>query len=127
MENYSNEAPHVKRSVGGWVANACSVIVVGGVIGAIVYLGFLLRAAPKKLFAFIRRRWAARPWRTLQDWIALTIARALSFAVVGGLVYVTYIVEMTSYDDFRKCNKNSTITRLEWVLGSRPADQCRSQ
>ena len=127
MEKSSSETTHMKRSVARWVADAFSVTVVGGVIGAIVYLGFVLRAAPKNLFAFIRRRWAARPWRTLQDWIALTIARALSIAVVGGLVYVTYIVEMTSYDDFRKCNKSSTITRLEWVLGSRPADQCRSQ
>jgi hypothetical protein len=80
---------------------------------------------PFKLFAFMRGRWAARPKRTLADWIALTIARGLSFAVVGGLVYVTYIVEMTSYDDFRKCDKNSTITRFEWVLGSRPAEDCR--
>jgi hypothetical protein len=84
-----------------------------------------ISAAPKKLFAFIRRRWAARPNRTLAEWIALTIARGLSFAIVGGLVYVTYIVEMTGYDDFRKCNKSSTVTRLEWVLGSRPADECR--
>jgi len=30
-------------------------------------------------------------------------------------------VEMTGYDDFRKCNKDSTVMRLEWVLGSRPA------
>jgi hypothetical protein len=126
MDNCSNEAPHVKRSAGEWLAHAFSVIIVGGVIRAIVYLGFLLLAAPKKLFACIRRRWAARPWRTLQDWIALTIARALSFAIVGALVYITYIVEMTSYDDFRKCNKSSTVTRLEWVLGSRPVDQCRS-
>jgi hypothetical protein len=33
--------------------------------------------------------------------------------VVGGLVYVTYVVEMTSYADFRKCNKSSSITRVE--------------
>ena len=59
-----------------------------------------IATAPAKLFAFIRRRWAVRPKRTLADWIALTIARGLSFAIVGGLVYVTYIVEMTSYDDF---------------------------
>ena len=85
----------------------------------------LIALIPSKVFVFMRRRWAARPKRTLQDWIALTIARGLSFAVVGGLVYVTYIVEMTSYDDFRKCNKSSTVTRLEWVLGSRPADDCR--
>jgi len=52
-------------------------------------------------------------------------SRGLSFAIVGGLVYVTYIVEMTSYDDFRKCNKSSTVTRIEWVLGFRPADDCR--
>ncbi len=57
----------------------------------------------------------------LADWIALTVARGLSLAVVGGLVYVTYIVEMTGFDDFRKCNKNSTITRLERVFGFRPA------
>ena len=44
--------------------------------------------------------------------------------MVGGSVYVTYIVEMTSYDDFRKCDKNSTITRLEWVLGFRPPEDC---
>jgi drug/metabolite transporter (DMT)-like permease len=80
---------------------------------------------PFKVFALMRRRWTARPKRTLPDWIALTIARGLSFAVVGGLVYVTYIVEMTSYDDFRKCSKSSTITRLEWVLGFRPAEDCR--
>lgn len=66
-----------------------------------------------KLFGFMRRRWAARPKRSLADWIALTIARGLSCAVVGGLVYVTYVVEMTSYADFRKCNKSSSITRVE--------------
>jgi len=85
----------------------------------------LIALIPSKPFVFMHRRWAARPKRSLQDWIALTIARGLSFAVVGGLVYVTYIVEMTSYDDFRKCNNSSTVTRLEWVLGSRPADDCR--
>lgn len=84
-----------------------------------------IAAIPAKLFALIRRRRAMRPRRTLQDWIALTIARGLSFAVVGGLVYVTYIVEMTGFDDFRKCNKTSTITRLEWVLGFRPVEDCR--
>ncbi|MBV9966167.1 MAG: hypothetical protein JO008_10765 [Alphaproteobacteria bacterium] len=46
--------------------------------------------------------------------LALTIARLMTFAVVGGLVYVTYIVEMAGYDAFRKCNKNSTMTRMEW-------------
>jgi hypothetical protein len=40
-------------------------------------------------------------------------------------VYVTYVVEMTGFDDFRKCNKSSTITRLEWVLGFRPVEDCR--
>ena len=85
-----------------------------------------IAALPLKLFAFIRRRWTARPKRTLQDWIALTIARGLSLALVGGLVYATYFVEMTSYDDFRKCNKASTFTRFEWVLGFRPAEDCRS-
>ena len=72
--------------------------------------GTLMRIAvgPAKLLIFVRRRWAARPKRTLANWIALTIARGLSFAIVGGLVYVTYIVEMTSYDDFRKCNKSSS-------------------
>ena len=84
-----------------------------------------IAALPLKLYSLIRRRWVARPKCTLQDWTALTITRALSFAVAGGLAYVTYIVEMTSYDDFRKCNKSSTITRLEWVLGVRPADECR--
>jgi len=37
--------------------------------------------------------------------------------VAGDLVYVTYIVEMTAIDDFRKCDPNSTMTRLEWILG----------
>ena len=84
-----------------------------------------IAALPLKVFSLIRRRWAAQPKRTLADWIALTIARGLSFVVVGGLVYVTYIVEMTSYEDFRKCHKNSTITRFEWVLGSRSPEDCR--
>jgi hypothetical protein len=84
-----------------------------------------IAAAPLKLFAFISRRRAMRPRRSLQDWIALTIARGLSFAVVGSLVYVTYVVEMTGFEDFRKCNKSSTITRLEWVLGFRPVEDCR--
>jgi hypothetical protein len=81
--------------------------------------------AAARLLAFIPRRSAARPKRSFQDWISLTIARGLSLAVVGGLVYVTYIVEMTSFGDFRKCNKSSTITRFEWVLGFRPAEDCR--
>ena len=79
-------------------------------------------AVPVKLFAVIRQRRAARPKRSLADWIALTIAHGLSIMVVSGLVYVTYFVQMTSYDDFRKCDKNSTITRVEWVLGVRPAE-----
>jgi drug/metabolite transporter (DMT)-like permease len=84
-----------------------------------------IAAIPATLFAVMRRRRAMRPRRTLQDWIALTIARGLSFAVVGGLVYVTYIVEKTGFDDFRKCNKSSTITQIEWGLGVRPLEDCR--
>jgi hypothetical protein len=84
-----------------------------------------IASAAARLLAFIRRRRAARPKRSIGDWIALTIARGLSFAVASGLVYVTYIVEMTGFDDFHKCNKTSTITRLEWVLGSRPVEDCR--
>ena len=84
-----------------------------------------IAAIPATLFAVMRRRRAMRSRRTLQDWIALTIARGLSFAVVGGLVYVTYIVEKTGFDDFRKCNKSSTITPIEWVLGVRPLEDCR--
>jgi hypothetical protein len=61
--------------------------------------------AAAKLFAFIRRRIAARLRRSFGDWIALTIARGLSFVVVGGSVYVTYTVEMTSFDDFRRCKE----------------------
>jgi len=81
--------------------------------------------ALRKFLAFIRRRIAARPKRSLADWIALTIARGLSLAVVGGLVYVTYVVEMTGYNDFLRCNPKSSITRFEWVLGFRPAEACR--
>ena len=81
--------------------------------------------ALRKFLAFIRRRRAARPKRSLADWIALTIARGLSLAVVGGLVYVTYVVEMTGYNDFLRCNPKSSITRFEWVLGFRPAEACR--
>ena len=84
----------------------------------------IARAARKGL-AFIWARRAARPKRSIADWIALTIARGLSLAVVGGLVYVTYVVEMTSYRDFLRCSPKSTITRLEWVLGFRPAEDCR--
>ena len=83
-------------------------------------------AVPVKLFAVIRQRRAARPKRSLADWIALTIARVLSFAVVGGLVYVTYTVEMAGYKDHLRCNRDSTMTRLEWVLGFRPAVDCRA-
>lgn len=86
----------------------------------------VIAALPVKFVALIHRRRAMRPTRFLQDWIALTIARLMTFTVVGGLVCVAYIVEMTTYDDFRKCDKNSTITRLEWVLGFRPAEDCRS-
>ena len=84
-----------------------------------------IASAAARLLALIPRRSAARPKRSFQDWISLTIARGLSFAVVGGLVYVTYVVDMTSFDDFRKCDKNSTITRLEWALGFRPVEDCR--
>jgi hypothetical protein len=80
---------------------------------------------PRKLFARIRARRAARPKRSLADWIALTIARGLTLAVVAGLVYVTYVVEMTGYNDFLRCNPKSSITRFEWVLGYRPAEACR--
>lgn len=81
--------------------------------------------ASRKALAFIWARRAARPKRSIADWIALTMARGLSLAVVGGLVYVTYVVEMTGYQDFLRCNPKSTITRLEWVLGLRPAEECR--
>jgi len=46
-------------------------------------------------------------------------------SVVGGLVYVTYKVEMAGYDDFHKCNRQSTMTRFEWVLRFRLAEDCR--
>jgi len=64
-------------------------------------------------------------WRKIERIEKRNAVGWLPFAIVWRLVYITYIVEMTSYDDFRKCNKGSTITRLEWVLGSRPADECR--
>ena len=64
------------------------------------------------------------PKRTLVDWIALTIAGRLSFAIVRGLIYVTYLVEMTTFDDFHKCNKNRTLSRIEWVLDFRSAEDC---
>ncbi len=41
-----------------------------------------------------------------------------------GLVYVTYVVEMTGFDDFRN-NKSSTVTRFEWALGFQPAYDCQ--
>jgi hypothetical protein len=79
-----------------------------------------------RAFAFIRRRHkTAQRKRSLGDWIALTIARGLTSAVVGGLVYVTYVIQVASYNDFRRCNPSSTITRIEWALGFRPAEDCR--
>jgi hypothetical protein len=81
--------------------------------------------ARRTVFAVLRRRRAARPKRSITDWIALTIARGLSLAVVGGLVYVTYVVEMAGYNDFLRCNHDSGMTRIEWVLGFRPAEDCR--
>jgi hypothetical protein len=84
-----------------------------------------IAVAPLRAFAFIRRRRAARPKRSMGDWIALTIARGLSLAVVGGLVYTTYVVEMAGYNDFLRCNHNTGMSRFEWVLGLRPAEDCR--
>jgi len=43
--------------------------------------------------------------------------------VAGDLVYVTYIVEMTAVDDFRKCDRNSIMTPLEWILGFQSGPQ----
>ena len=80
--------------------------------------------ALRAVFVFVRRRRAARTKRPLEDWIALTIARGLSLAIISGLIYAIYTVEMTSFDEYRKCNKNSTVTRFEWVLGFRPMDDC---
>ena len=77
-----------------------------------------------RLFSVLRRD-RTQPKRSLGDYIALTIARGLALAVVGGLMYLTYVVEMAGYDDFRKCNRQSAMTRLEWVLGFRPAEDCR--
>ena len=65
------------------------------------------------VLAFIRRWRASRPKRSIADWIALTIARGLSFAVVGGLVYVTYIVEMTGFDDFRSATRAARLPALD--------------
>jgi hypothetical protein len=42
MDRRGNEAPEVKRSVGEWVADAVFFLVLGGVVAAIFYLGFLL-------------------------------------------------------------------------------------
>jgi hypothetical protein len=81
-------------------------------------------AAPARFFGVLRRH-RARPKRTLADYIALSIARALSLVLVGGLVYVTYVVEMAGFNDHLRCNRDSTMTRLEWVLGIRPAEDCR--
>jgi hypothetical protein len=84
-----------------------------------------IAVAPLRVFAFVRRRRAARPKRSMADWVALTIARGLSLAVVGGLVYTTYVVEMAGYNDFLRCNPKSTMTKIEWVLGFRPVEDCR--
>ena len=42
MDKRSNETPQARRSVGEWFADAFSLLVVGGVVAAIFYLGFLL-------------------------------------------------------------------------------------
>jgi hypothetical protein len=81
-------------------------------------------AARGRLFGVLRRQ-RARPRRSLADYLALTIARALTLAAVGGLVYVTYVIEMAGYEDFRKCKRQITMTRFEWVLGFRSAEDCR--
>ena len=79
-----------------------------------------------RAFAFIHRRHrTAQPKRGLEAWIALTIARGLTFAIVGGLVYLTYVIQVASYNDFRRCSPTSTMTRIEWALGFRPAEDCR--
>jgi hypothetical protein len=80
-------------------------------------------AAPARLFGVLRRH-RAQPRRSFGDYVALTIARLMTFAVVIGLVYVTYVVEMAGYNDHLRCNRDSTMTRLEWALGIRPAESC---
>ena len=50
---------------------------------------------------------------------------AIGLVVLAGVLYFNVLSPMADYDAYVGCNPGTAISRLEWLLGARPLEDCR--
>ena len=61
------------------------------------------------------------------NWVAGVFAGALVLMVAAGGLYLSISSQMAAYDDYLACNPGTGLSRLEWLLGYRPFEDCVPQ
>ena len=61
------------------------------------------------------------------NWVAGVFAGALVLMVAAGGLYLSVSSQMAAYDDYLVCNPRTGLSRLEWLLGYRPFEDCVTQ
>jgi hypothetical protein len=59
--------------------------------------------------------------RRIGNWVA----GAFALTMVAGVLYLSFLYQMAGYDDYFACNPGTAISRVEWLLGFRPLEDCR--
>ena len=59
-----------------------------------------------------------------EKWITAVVACALLSVLGAGVLYLNLSLLMADYDAYLVCNPGTGISRLEWLLGARPSDDC---
>ncbi len=54
--------------------------------------------------------------------LVITAMGVITVAVCVGFLYLSYSWQMASYNVYVTCNPKSGISRIEWFLGFRPAE-----
>jgi len=53
---------------------------------------------------------------------ALILAGAVFLMMIAGVLYLSFLSQMASYNDYLACNPRTGIGRIEWFVGVRPVE-----
>src|SRR5689334_10535000 len=65
------------------------------------------------------------PMGKMKHRIGNWIAGAFALMMVAGVLYLSFSYQVAGYDDYLACNPRTGISRLEWLFGVRPLEDCR--
>jgi hypothetical protein len=58
----------------------------------------------------------------IKNWIASAVLFTFVLMAFVVVLYLMLMSNMAGYDDYRTCNPETGITRIEWFLGVRPTE-----